>query len=89
MVAGHRQDAKEFGNGTAGTGDFPFADRVGPTGRRKATELRHVGSGQRFADGVSEMLAKLFQFRAGHGSLLSLPCAQCVSLRARSMPIRA
>jgi hypothetical protein len=34
-------------------------------------------------------LAKLFQFRAGHESLLSLACAQCVSLRARSMPIRA
>jgi hypothetical protein len=49
-IAGHRQYAKQFGNGAARTGYFPFAYRVGPDSRRKPAELRHVRSGQGSAD---------------------------------------
>jgi hypothetical protein len=66
-IARHGQNVKQFVRRTAGAGYFPTADGVGAIARRKAAEPCHVGSGQRPADRVSEILAKLFQFRACHG----------------------
>src|ERR1700722_13801243 len=65
-VTGHGQDAKEFVRRSAGAGDLPSAYGIGTTARRQAAKLRHIRRRQRPADGVAEMLAKLFQFRAGH-----------------------
>ena len=65
-VTGHGQDAKEFVRRSAGAGDLPSAYGIGTTARRQAAKLRHIRRRQRPADGVAEILAKLFQFRAGH-----------------------
>src|ERR1700674_1954542 len=66
-IACHGQDAKQFVRWFAGAGHFPSADGVGAIGRRKGAELCHVGGRQRSSDRVTEILAKLFQFRACHG----------------------
>jgi hypothetical protein len=65
-VAGHRQDAKQFGRRPAGTGYFPSADRIGAVARCEATQLRHIGGGQASAYRGTEILAKPFQFGARH-----------------------
>jgi hypothetical protein len=66
-IACHGQDAKEFAGRSAGARDFPSAYGVGTATQCQSTQPRHVGGRQRSADGVAEILAKLFQFRAGHG----------------------
>ena len=66
-VAGHRQNAKLFGDLFAGTGDFPSANHVGAGFRRKTAQSGHIGYRQRPADGITEIRAKPFQFMAGHG----------------------
>jgi hypothetical protein len=67
-IACHRQYAKQLGRRPAGAFDFPFAYRVGAVARRKAAQLCHVGSRQASADRMTEILANLFQLRAGHSS---------------------
>src|SRR4030088_886093 len=59
-IARHRQYAKQLGRRPAGASDFPFAYRVGAVARRKAAQLRHVGSGQASADRMTDILANLF-----------------------------
>jgi hypothetical protein len=71
-IAGHRQDEKEFACGSAGAGDLPSAYGVGTVARLKPAELCHIGGGQWPADRVTEILAKLFQFRACHGDIPGL-----------------
>ena len=86
-VAGHGQDAKEFVRRSAGTGDLPSAYGVGTAARGQATKLRHIRTRQRPADGVAEILAKLFQFRAGHCGYSLFPlrttCEMSVANRFR------
>jgi hypothetical protein len=65
-VAGHRQDAKEFVRRSARTRNLPSAYGVGTAARCQAAKLGHIRRRQRPADSVAEILAKLFQFRAGH-----------------------
>jgi len=76
-IAGHGQDAKEFVGRSAGAGDLPSAYGVGTTARCQAAKPRHVGGRQRPADGVAEVLAKLFQFRAGHPGYSLVGCGGC------------
>jgi hypothetical protein len=71
-VAGHGQDAKEFIRRSARTGDLPSPHGVRTAPWRQAAKLRHIRRRQRPADGVAEILAKLFQFRAGHGGYFLL-----------------
>jgi len=59
-IAGHRQDAQQFGRRTAGAGNFPSAYRIDAITRREATQLRHVCRGQGSADRITEIHAKLF-----------------------------
>jgi hypothetical protein len=66
-IAGHRQDAEQFARRPARAADFPAADHVGAVAGGKPAQPRHVGRRQAFADGVAEILAKLFQFVARHG----------------------
>lgn len=65
-IAGHGQNEKEFACRSAGAGHFPSAYCVGAIAPFKPTKLCHVGGGQRPADCLTEILAKLFQFRACH-----------------------
>ena len=59
-IARHRQDAQQFGHRSARAGDFPSAYRVDAIARREAAQLRHIGSGQRSADRITEIDTKLF-----------------------------
>jgi hypothetical protein len=58
-VACHGEDAKQFACRPARTCDFPTAYGVGAAAGRKATQFRHVGSGQGFADRFTQIGAKL------------------------------
>jgi hypothetical protein len=57
-VACHGKNAEQFRYRPAGARDFPSADRVGAAAGGEAAQLRHVGSGQRPADGVAEIVAE-------------------------------
>jgi hypothetical protein len=65
-IAGHGQNAKELARRAAGAHYLPPAYRVGGIAPLEPAKPGHVGSGQRPADRVTEILAKLFQFRACH-----------------------
>jgi hypothetical protein len=86
-VASHGQDAKEFVRRSAGARDLPSAYGVGAAARRQAAKFRHIRRRQRPADGVAEILAKLFQFRAGHRGYSLFPsrtiCETSVASRFR------
>src|SRR6266576_7201319 len=82
-IAGHRQDAKQFGCRPAGAADLPFADRIGAAAGGKATQLGHVGSGQALPDRLTEIVAKLAQSR----SLTADPaCVALCPMRSEWVP---
>jgi hypothetical protein len=65
-IARHRQDPQQFARRPAGAADFPSAYRVGALAGGEPTEPCHFSRRQAFADGDAKILAKLFQFGAGH-----------------------
>jgi hypothetical protein len=66
-IAGHGQDVKELARGPTGTRHFPSADGVGAVAAFKPAKLSHVGRRHWLADRITQILAKLLQFRACHG----------------------
>src|SRR5438876_3655699 len=65
-VAGHRQNAQQFGRRPARARDLPAPDRIGAAACRETTKLRHVGCRELSADRVAKIAAELLQFRPGH-----------------------
>ena len=60
-IAGHRQNAEELVRWPAGTAHFPPSNGIGAVARLKAAQLCHIGSRQRPADRVGEILTELLQ----------------------------
>jgi len=69
-IAGHCQNAEKLACGSAGTTHFPPPNGIGAFAWLQAAQLCHVGSRQRPADRVGEILAELFQFWTCHGLFL-------------------